>query len=249
MHLNLDGRIALVTGAGSGIGAAIATMLAAEGCVVYLGDTNADSANRVAAQCNGRGHALVFDVGDASAFAKAAETIVGKRGRLDILVNNAGILKTSSVFDATIADWDDVCRVNLSGVYYGCKAVLSAMAAQQFGRIVNIASVSAARGGGAFGNVLYGATKAGVVALTKGFARELAPFGVTVNAVAPAVTGTAMIEPLLTPERRLQVLARIPLGRLATTSEIANVVVFLASDAASYVTGETIAVDGGFLTR
>jgi 3-oxoacyl-[acyl-carrier protein] reductase len=249
MQLNLKDRIALVTGAGSGIGAAIATLLAAEGCVVYLGDTNVDGAKRVAAQCSGQGHALALDVGDPAGFAKAAETIAHERGRLDILVNNAGILKTSSVIDATIADWDEICRVNLSGVYYGCKAVLSTMVAQRFGRIVNIASVSAARGGGVFGNVLYGTTKAGVVAFTKGFARELAPFGITVNAVAPAVTGTAMTDPLLTPERREQTLARIPLGRFATTAEIANVVVFLASDAAAYVTGETVAVDGGFLTR
>jgi 3-oxoacyl-[acyl-carrier protein] reductase len=226
-----------------------ASMLAAEGCVVYLGDTDVDAAARVATQCAGGGHALMLDVGDAAGFASAVDTIVNERGRLDILVNNAGILKTSGVVDATIADWDQVCRVNLSGVYYGCKAALPAMIAQRQGRIVNVASVSAARGGGAFGNVLYGTTKAGVVALTKGFARELAPLGITVNAIAPAVTDTAMTHSMLTPERRQQVLASIPMGRFAATSEIASVVTFLASDAASYVTGETIAVDGGFLTR
>jgi meso-butanediol dehydrogenase/(S,S)-butanediol dehydrogenase/diacetyl reductase len=197
MQLNLEGRIALVTGAASGIGAAIATLLASEGSVVYLGDTNVAGAPRVAAQCSGRGHAVALDVGDATGFANAVAGIAQERGRLDILVNNAGILKTSSVIDATIADWDEICRVNLSGVYYGCKAVVPIMVAQRFGRIVNIASVSAARGGGVFGNVL----------------------------------------------------ARIPLGRFAATAEIANVVVFLASDAAAYVTGETVAVDGGFLTR
>ena len=249
MQLNLAGRIALVTGAGSGIGAAIATMLSAEGCVVYLADTDVDAAARIATQCNGGGHALMLDVGDAAGFASAVDAIVNECGRLDILVNNAGILKTSTVVDATIADWDQVCRVNLSGVYYGCKAALPAMIAQRRGRIVSVASVSAARGGGAFGNVLYGTTKAGVVALTKGFARELAPYGITVNAIAPAVTDTAMTHGMLTPERRQQVLAAIPLGRFAATSEIASVVTFLASDAASYVTGETIAVDGGFLTR
>lgn len=126
---------------------------------------------------------------------------------------------------------------------------VTSMVAQRCGRIVNIASVSAERGGGTVGNVLYGTTKAGVVALTKGFARELAPFGITVNAVASALTDTSMTRHLLTPGRRREALARIPLGRFAATAEIANVVVFLASDAAAYITGETLAVDGGFLTR
>ena len=112
-----------------------------------------------------------------------------------------------------------------------------------------MASVSAFKGGGALGNVLYGATKAGVVALTKGFARELAPFGINVNAIAPAVTETAMTSPLLTPESRSAVLAAIPLGRFASTAEIGRIAAFLASDASGYVTGETIAVDGGYLTR
>ena len=115
--------------------------------------------------------------------------IVRERGRIDIAVNNAGILKTGSVLDASIADWDQVCRVNLSGVYYCCKAVLASMVKRRYGKIVNIASVSAMKGGGSFGNVLYGTTKAGVVALTKGLGRELAPFGINVNAIAPGVVG------------------------------------------------------------
>ncbi len=109
-----------------------------------------------------------------------------ERGRLDIVVNNAGILKTGPVLEASIDDWDQVCRVNLSGVFYCCKAVLASMVTQRYGKIVNIASVSAMKGGGSFGNVLYGTTKAGVVALTKGLARELGPYGINVNAIAPA---------------------------------------------------------------
>ena len=172
-----------------------------------------------------------------------------ERGRIDIVVNNAGILKTGSVLDASIADWDDVCRVNLSGVYYCCKAALGSMVAKRYGKIVNIASVSAMKGGGSFGNVLYGTTKAGVVALTKGLARELAQYGINVNAIAPGVVETNMTNTLLTAERRKAVLAGIPMGRFASTDDIAHVVALLASDVLGYVTGETIVVDGGYLTR
>jgi NAD(P)-dependent dehydrogenase (short-subunit alcohol dehydrogenase family) len=249
MELDLEGRIALVTGAASGIGAAIAKTLAAEGCTVYVADLNTGAAASVAAECRGGGRPLALDVGDPASASAACERILHECERLDILVNNAGILKTGAVLDATIEDWDQVCRVNLSGVYYCCKAALPAMAKRRYGKIVNVASVSAAKGGGAFGNVLYGTTKAGVVALTKGLARELAPLGINVNAIAPSVTETAMTSALLTPERRRQILAAIPLGRFAATEEIARVVALLASDLLGYVTGETIALDGGYLTR
>jgi NAD(P)-dependent dehydrogenase (short-subunit alcohol dehydrogenase family) len=249
VDLGLDGKVALVTGAGSGIGAGIAAALADEGCVVYLGDSNGAAAARVAAGCKGPGHPLTLDVGDPALLRQCAERIDAEQGRIDILVNNAGILKTGSAIDATIEDWDQVCRVNLSGVYYCCKAVLPFMLQRKSGKIVNIASVSAAKGGGAFGNVLYGTTKAGVIALTKGLARDLAPFGINVNAVAPSVTETAMTSPLLTPQRRQAVLASIPLGRFASPSDIARTVLFLASDVSAYITGDTIVVDGGYLSR
>jgi len=249
LDLMLNGRVALVTGAGSGIGAAIASTLAAHGCRVFLGDVNVAAARNMAAQCRGGAQALALDVGVSASAAAAVERVVQDGGRVDILVNNAGILKTGAVADASIADWDDVCRINLSGVYYCCKAVLPAMMAQRYGKIVNISSVSAPKGGGSFGNVLYATTKAGVIALTKGLARELAPHGINVNAIAPGVTETGMTGPLLTPERRAQVLAAIPMGRFATSEDIARMVALLASDVLGYVTGETIVVDGGYLTR
>jgi NAD(P)-dependent dehydrogenase (short-subunit alcohol dehydrogenase family) len=249
MDLRLEGRVALVTGAGGGIGAAIAATLAAHGCNVYLGDTDVAAAGRAAAGCRGRGHALALDVVVASASAEAVAHIVRDRGRIDILVNNAGVLKTGPVVEATIADWDEVCRVNLSGVYYCCKAVLPTMLAQGYGKIVNIASVSAMKGGGTFGNVLYGTAKAGVLALTKGLARELAPHGINVNAIAPGVIETGMTERLLTPERRVAALAAIPAGRLAVPDDIAGMVALLSSDVLAYVNGVTIPVDGGYLTR
>jgi len=249
MDLKLDGKVALVTGAGGGIGAAIASTLANHGCSVYVADSNGDAANKVATELGERGYPLTLDVGNAADAATAIEHIVRERGRIDIAVNNAGILKTGSVLDASIADWDQVCRVNLSGVYYCCKAVLASMVKQRYGKIVNIASVSAMKGGGSFGNVLYGTTKAGVVALTKGLARELAQYGINVNAIAPGVVETNMTNTLLTPERRKAVLAGIPMGRFASTDDIAHVVALLASDVLGYVTGETIVVDGGYLTR
>ena len=249
MDLKLDGKVALVTGGGGGIGASIAATLFEHGCSVYVADSDGAAAAKIATQFGERGSPLTLDVGSAKEAAAAVEQIVRERGRIDIVVNNAGILKTGSVLDASIADWDDVCRVNLSGVYYCCKAALASMVAQRYGKIVNIASVSAMKGGGSFGNVLYGTTKAGVVALTKGLARELAQYGININAIAPGVVETNMTNTLLTPERRKAVLAGIPMGRFASTGDIAHVVALLASDVLGYVTGETIAVDGGYLTR
>ena len=146
MDLGLADKVALVTGAGSGIGAVIATRLAEHGCRVYVADSNLSAATETADQCNGRGHAIDFDVGNASRACEVVEQIVRERDRLDIVVNNAGILKIGSVVDASIEDWDEVCRVNLSGVYYCCKAALPTMMAQRYGKIVNIASVSAVKG-------------------------------------------------------------------------------------------------------
>ena len=248
MDLGLHGRIAIVTGAASGIGAAIAAMFAEHGCAVYLADSNAQAAARTAS-AHPNAAPLALDVGDPDSVAHAVEHVIRERGQVDILVNNAGILKTGLVAESSIRDWDDVCRVNLSGVYYCCRTVLPFMLEKRYGKIVNIASVSAMKGGGTFGNVLYGTTKAGVVALTKGLARELAPHGINVNAIAPGVVETAMTSSLMTPERHDAVLAAIPAGRLASSRDIACMAALLASDALSYVNGATVPVDGAYLTR
>jgi NAD(P)-dependent dehydrogenase (short-subunit alcohol dehydrogenase family) len=249
MNLNLDGKIALVTGAGRGIGARISAKLVEEGCSVYVTDVDAEAAKVSAAAIGAAAHAMRIDVTNPSDIQLRVEEIVERHGRIDILVNNAGILKTGSIVDSSIEDWDEVCRANLSSVYYCSKAVLPVMLKRRYGKIVNIASMSAARAGGVFGNVLYGTTKAGVVAFTKGFARELAPYGINVNAVAPGLVETAMTTAKLTPDVREKVLATLPMHRLADVEDIANAVAFLASDVAAYITGDTLLVDGGSLTK
>jgi len=225
----LKGKVALVTGAARGIGAAIAAAFAREGCSVHRIDVKDVS--------------LKVDITDRPALAAAVKRI----GAIDILVNNAGLLARGPFEETTGEQWDRLVAVNLTGVFNCVQAVVPAMRGRRGASIINIASVSAEKGGGAMGNVWYGTTKAGVVAITKGLGRELGPQGIRVNAIAPGVIETDMVREHLSPELREKVLARFPLGRFATVEEVAQVALFLASDAASFVTGETIAVDGGFL--
>lgn len=250
MELGLAGRVALVTGAARGIGAAIAETLAREGARVWLADRDEPAAEEKAAELASGGlsaRAIRVDVTDAN-LVTAAFGAVTDAGPLDILVCNAGILKTGPFRDATPADWDGAVAVNLSGVVHCVRAAIGPMMERGFGRIINVASVSAMRGGGSIGNVLYGTTKAGVVALTMGLARELGPSGITVNAVAPAVADTPMTRDSLSPQLVAGITSRIPLRRLATPADIADAVAFLASDRASFVNGAILPVDGGLLT-
>jgi NAD(P)-dependent dehydrogenase (short-subunit alcohol dehydrogenase family) len=250
MDLGLKGRIALVTGGTSGLGRAIAGALVDEGCDVHAADINLPS-TRGGSELDARDvRSLCMDVGDASGVQQAVDGIIAERGRIDILVNCAGILKTRSIVESTIADWDEVARVNLSGVYYCSKAVLPAMIAQRYGKIINIASISSVKGGGVFGNVLYGTTKAGVVAMTQGLARELGPYGINVNAISPGVIeGTAMTAGFMTPEVHQRLVDSIPLRRLTEPAEIARLALYLASDVSRSITGQAIVIDSGFLVR
>ncbi len=251
MELNLKDRVAFVTGGGAGIGEATARALAAEGCTVWIADRDQSAAARAAAALARDGFAaydVTVDVADASAVEAAFATLPGKTGAPEILVNAAGLLSTGHVADLPAGEFDRVARVNIDGIINCVKAAVPAMAAARRGRIINIASISAMRGGGSVGNTLYGATKAAVVALTMGLARELGPEGITVNAVAPAILDTAMTHAALTYEARQRILPRIPLGRLAATADVADVVAFLASDRAGFITGTVIPVDGGILT-
>ncbi len=234
MSLDLHGSVALVTGAARGVGARIAARLAEHGALVHAADIDARAAVRM-------------DVRDRAAVRAAVERVERESGGLDILVNNAGLLATGP-FDSTAGEaWDDLVAVNLTGIYNCVQAAVPAMRRRGKGAIINIASVAHEKGGGAFGNVWYAATKAGVVAMTKGLGRELGPLKIRVNAIAPAVVATDMVHSLLTPEVRARIVARIPLGRLAEEDDVARLAVFLASDWSEFITGETIAVDGGFL--
>ena len=251
MDLNLRGRVAVVTGGAAGIGEGIARALASEGCNLYILDRNADAAKTAASALEATGiiaRSAAVDVGDAAAVESAFTEAISSFGRLDILVNAAGVLSTGTVADLPITEWQRISQVNLAGVVYCVKSAIPIMRQQRFGRIINIASVSAMRGGGSIGNTLYGATKAGIVALTMGLARELGPFGITANAIAPAVVDTAMTRDALTESAQHRILERIPLGRLAHLSDIADLAAFLASERAAFITGVTIPVDGGILT-
>jgi len=234
MHDELRGKVALVTGAARGIGASIAALFEQHGATVYRADVAA-------------GAQLRMDVTDRAEVRTAMARIVGEHEGLDILVNNAGLLARGA-FGATGDEaWDRLLAVNLTGVFNCVQAAVPAMRGRPGASIINIASVSAEKGGGAVGNVWYGATKAGVVAMTKGLGRELGPEGIRVNAISPGMVETEMVREHLTPALRASVLARFPLGRFTEADDVARLAVFLASEAASFITGETIAVDGGFL--
>jgi 3-oxoacyl-[acyl-carrier protein] reductase len=251
VELALSGRVALVTGGASGIGAATARLLAQEGCRVAVADRDLPAVTERAAELRVEGaeaEPVALDVGDAEAvLARMAET-QARLGGLDILVNSAGLLGTDPVLDAKPDEWERLQRVNLAGVVHCSRAAARIMLRRGWGQIINIASVAAMRGGGSVGSVLYGTTKAGVVAFTMGLARELGPHGITVNAVAPSLGETPMTRQAITDDIRRRTLDRIPRRRLLDPSDVAALVAFLASERAAYITGTVIPVDGGLLT-
>ena len=247
MQTGLKGKVSLVTGAARGIGARIAARFVEHGCFVYVADVDEAGACACAAELGPDAVGVRLDVCDRTGLRAAVERIVRERGGIDILVNNAGVLAVGPFDQTTGAAWDNLVAVNLTGVFNCVQAAVPAMRGRAGASIINIASVSAEKGGGAIGNVWYGATKAGIVAIAKGLGRELGPEGIRVNAIAPGMLETDMVRAHLTPAMREQILARFPLGRFAETDDVARLAVFLASSAAAFITGETIAVDGGFL--
>ena len=241
-------RVALVTGAARGIGRAIALALAQPGLTLYLNDVvigeEAEKTRKEVAAKGADARLLQFNVADTAAVQQGIERIIQESGRLDLLVNNAGITRDNLVVRMKEADWDQVLEINLKGAYNCIRAAAKPMIKQRCGRIVNISSVVGVMGNP--GQANYVASKAGLIGLTKAVARELASRNITVNAVAPGFIETEMTAAL--PEKvRAEMQAQIPLNRFGTPEEVAQAVVFLAGDAAAYMTGQVLHVNGGML--
>jgi NAD(P)-dependent dehydrogenase (short-subunit alcohol dehydrogenase family) len=247
--MSFEGRVAIVTGAGSprGIGRGIAVCLAKKGADIVIADVNLDRAKAVAEEirCLG-GNALAIEVNvtDVASVDKMVELTLKEFNRVDILINNAGITQPIRTIDMTVEDFEKIIDVNLKGTFICSKAVLKTMIEKKYGRIVNMSSVSAKRGGGVYGGSHYSASKAGVLGFAKALAREVVEYGITVNSVAPGLVDTDIRVGLSTDMERA-IWENIPMKRPATVMEIAETAAFLASDEASYITGEEIDVNGG----
>jgi len=240
----LEGEIALVTGASRGIGASIATALAATGARVVGTATSQGGADGISAALGDRGRGVVLNVADAASVQAAVKDVQANEGAPSILVNNAGITRDNLLMRMKQDEWDDVIATNLTGLYAMSKACLRGMMKAKKGRIINIASVVAVMGNP--GQANYAASKAGMVGFSKSLAREIGSRGITVNVVAPGFIDTDMTKDL-PEEGRAAMLSQVPLGRLGAGDEIANAVLFLASEGGAYITGETLHVNGGMV--
>ncbi len=245
--MRLQGRVAAITGGALGIGRATALLFAAEGATVALGDVEIDGAEAVVKEVTergGRAIAVGVDVGDAGQVQAFVDRVVADFGRLDVMFANAGIAHSAPFLDHPEAQWQRVLRVNLTGVFLCCQAAARQMVKQGGGRIITTASINGFRG--VENLVGYNVAKAGVVEMTRTMAVELAQHSIAVNAIAPAQIDTRLTRSLPADARRRRT-ERIPMGRFGEPDEVARAALFLASDDASYITGHTLAVDGGYL--
>ena len=243
---NLGGQIAVVTGSATGIGEAIANRLAAAGATVVVADIDLTGAERVAAALPHNAFPFHVDITSARSVGRLIDQVIAQSGKIDILVNNAGIAGPAAyIWDQTDEDWQRNIAVNLTGTFNCCRAVVPHMRARRYGRIVNIASIAGKEGNPRM--VPYSATKAGIIGLTKSLGKEVATEGICVNAVTPAVVQTHILEQL-SPEQIAYMTDRIPMRRPGTPQEIANVVHFLSSPEASFVTAQCYDCSGGRAT-
>ena len=246
MARTLEGKVSIVTGASRGIGRAVARALAAEGATVVLTARDGGRLAEAVAEITGSGgraEAAAVDVADRASVESAFDRVVKAHGRIDHLVNNAGITRDNLLLRMKDDEWQQVLATNLTGVFLCTQAVLRPMLRQRSGRIVNVTSVVGLAGNA--GQANYAASKAGVVGFTKSVAREIASRSITVNAVAPGFIDTDMTA-AMTDKAREAVASSIPLGRTGRPEDVAGAVLFLVSDAAAYITGQVLAVDGGF---
>ena len=242
--MRLEGKVALVTGAGNGIGEATARRFAREGAIVVANDVDVEQARSVVTELQKEGARTLAVAGDVTKRADVEAMmhhVVGEFGRLDVLINNAGINRDAMSHKMTEEQWDQVISVNLKGTFLCAQAALTRMRERGWGRVVNTSSIGSL---GNIGQANYAASKAGVIGLTRTLALEYAKYGITVNCVAPGPVMTRMLAGV--PEAiREKIVARVPIGRIARPDEIAGVHAFLASDDAAYITGQVVFVDGG----
>jgi 3-oxoacyl-[acyl-carrier protein] reductase len=248
-YSSLQGKVALVTGGSSGIGAATAKMLAANGARVAINfhqnTAGAEETRDEIISIGGNAIVVQGDVGKSSEVDQLIKRTVDTLGPVDILVNNAGsLIERLRILELTEERWDEVVDLNLKSAYLCCRAVAASMMERKTGAIVNVSSI-AGRTGGALGSIHYSTAKGGLITFTKGLAKELASFGIRVNAVSPGVIDTRYHEQFSTPEMMKGYVAGIPLGRVGSPDDVASVICFLASNASSYLAGETIEINGG----